>query len=79
MAPAHAVGEYQGVWNLGFGTSVAVGPGLLTLVILEGGPIAWLALGAALLLAALVMGSLTSQAAAAAGPATPAAAENAPV
>lgn len=64
MAPAHAVGEYQGVWNLGFGTSVAVGPGLLTLVVLEGGPIGWLGLGAALLVTALAMGSLTARAAA---------------
>lgn len=75
MAPPHAVGEYQGVWNLGFGTSVAVGPGLLTLVVLEGGPIGWLGLGAALLVAALVMGRLTTRAATAATVPTPAAAE----
>jgi len=66
MAPARAVGEYQGVWNLGFGTSVAVGPGLLTLVVLEGGSLGWLGLGAALLVTALVMGSVTTRAAPAA-------------
>ena len=75
MAPPHAVGEYQGVWNLGFGTSVAVGPGLLTLVVLQGGPIGWLGLGAALLVAALIMGAVTTRAADPATPALPAAAE----
>lgn len=74
MAPAHAVGEYQGVWNLGFGTAVAVGPGLLTLVVLEGGPIGWLGLGAALLVTALVMGSVTNRAVTVGTSSTPAAA-----
>lgn len=75
MAPAHAIGEYQGVWNLGFGTAVAVGPGLLTLVVLEGGPIGWLGLGAVLLATALVMGSVTTGAASAAMPSAPAVTE----
>jgi hypothetical protein len=68
LAPVHAVGEYQGVWNLGFGTSVALGPGLLTLVVLEGGPVGWYALGAVLLVTALVMGRVTTGAAIAAEP-----------
>ena len=52
LAPAHAIGEYQGVWNLGFGTSMAVGPALLTFVCLSGGTAGWLGLGATMLASA---------------------------
>ena len=49
FAPDGAVGDYQGVWTLGFGTSVAVGPALLTLVCLRGGGLGWLVLAAVIL------------------------------
>jgi hypothetical protein len=51
LAPAHAVGEYQGVWNVGNGASLAIGPGLLTAVCLRGGTLGWAALAVAVTLA----------------------------
>lgn len=47
LAPSHAVGEYQGLWNVGSGASLAIGPGLLTIVCLRGGTPGWIGLGIA--------------------------------
>jgi Major Facilitator Superfamily len=63
LAPAHAVGEYQGVWNLGFGASLAVGPGLLTVVCLQGGPVGWAVLGTVMALIGWLIRILTLRAA----------------
>ncbi|MCC5576820.1 MFS transporter [Microtetraspora sp. AC03309] len=47
LAPEHAHGEYQGMFELGVGVSMAVAPALLTALCIEGGPLGWLALGIA--------------------------------
>jgi hypothetical protein len=56
LAPPHAVGEYQGLWNVGSGASLAIGPGLLTVVCLRGGTPGWIGLG----IAVAFVGWLTS-------------------
>jgi hypothetical protein len=63
LAPPHAVGEYQGVWNLGFGTSVALGPGLLTLVCLQGGAPGWIGIAALMAAGGIAINALTLKAA----------------
>lgn len=55
VAPAHALGEYQGVWGAGFGASVALGPGLLTLVCLNGRTAGWVGLAAVMVVASSAM------------------------
>ncbi|MDP9118069.1 MAG: MFS transporter [Actinomycetota bacterium] len=55
LAPTDAMGEYQGVWNLGFGLSVAVGPALLTIVCLHGGSPGWAILGLSMAASASLM------------------------
>lgn len=55
VAPLSALGEYQGVWAAGFGASVALGPGLLTLVCLKGGTAGWVALGVVMVCASTLM------------------------
>jgi MFS transporter len=63
LAPAYAIGEYQGVWNLGFGLSVAVGPALLTLVCLRGGAAGWAALGLTMAAAGVIIRLIAARAA----------------
>ncbi|MEU2615919.1 MFS transporter [Micromonospora sp. NPDC007271] len=46
LAPSDAIGAYQGVDGLLAGLARAVGPALLTLLVLDGGVPGWLALGA---------------------------------
>ncbi|MFU8851433.1 MFS transporter [Micromonospora sp. SL1-18] len=46
LAPSEAIGAYQGVDGLLAGLARAVGPALLTLLLLDGGVPGWLALGA---------------------------------
>lgn len=59
LAPESAVGEYQGVWNLGFGSSLAIGPGLLTFACLQHGTAGWCLLGLAMAAAAVAVAFLT--------------------
>jgi hypothetical protein len=61
LAPAHAVSEYQGVWNLGFGLSIALGPGLLTYICLEGGDRGWIALAIVVGLAGSAIGCIAKR------------------
>ncbi|MFF9025196.1 MFS transporter [Streptomyces eurythermus] len=44
LAPAHAQGEYQGVFGLGTGLGTAVGPPVLSTLCLAAGPLGWIAL-----------------------------------
>lgn len=53
LAPAHAQGAYVGVHGLAQAGSRCVGPLLITSAVIAAGPVGWLALGAALALAAL--------------------------
>ncbi|HEY3477479.1 MAG TPA: MFS transporter [Streptomyces sp.] len=54
LAPDDAQGNYVGVHGLAQSTSRCVGPLLMTSVVIAGGPIGWIALGAALAAAALL-------------------------
>lgn len=67
LAPAHAVGEYQGLWNVGSGASLAIGPGLLTAVCLHGGTAGWAGLAVAVAFAGWAMSLIVGRAKAAAG------------
>jgi MFS family permease len=49
LAPAHAMGKYQGVFNFGEGAATAFGPLLVTLLCIAWGAPGWLVLGAVLL------------------------------
>lgn len=51
LAAPYAVGQYQGVFQLGHGVAFAVAPAVLTVLCLEHGTAGWVALGAVLLLA----------------------------
>jgi MFS family permease len=62
VAPAGAVGEYQGLWGAGFGASVALGPGLLTMVCLQGGTAGWVGLAALMVISSSVMAVTASRA-----------------
>ena len=62
LAPANAIGEYQGVWNLGFSASNAVGPALLTFVCLKGGFLGWVTLAVAVILSGAGITGLASRA-----------------
>jgi hypothetical protein len=62
LAPEHAVGEYQGVWNVGNGASLAIGPGLLSAVCLRGGTLGWAVLAVAVALAGWATSALVGRA-----------------
>ncbi len=62
LAPAHALGEYQGLWNVGSGASLAIGPGLLTAVCLRGGTWGWAGLAAVVTLAGGLAGLIARRA-----------------
>ncbi|MFD4370945.1 MFS transporter [Streptomyces sp. NPDC058486] len=55
LAPPHAQGAYQGVYQTGVSLSAALGPGLLTLLVLPHGLAGWTALAALFAAAALAM------------------------
>ncbi|WP_405111208.1 MFS transporter [Micromonospora sp. NBC_01405] len=62
LAPPDAIGAYQGADGLLAGLARAVGPALLTLLLLDGGWPGWLALAALLALAGLLTPTLTRRA-----------------
>ncbi len=49
LAPAHAQGQFAGVFGLGGGFAEAVGPAVLSVLVLGDGRVGWLLLGAGLL------------------------------
>ncbi|MFF2573639.1 MFS transporter [Streptomyces sp. NPDC058084] len=55
LAPAHAQGQYSGLYGIGQGLSNAIGPPLLGMVCLGWGEPGWLAMGALFLLVGLLM------------------------
>ncbi|MFJ8134140.1 MFS transporter [Streptomyces hydrogenans] len=55
LAPEHAQGTYQGIYQTGISVSQALGPGLLTAFVLPHGAIGWSALAALLATAALTL------------------------
>ncbi|WP_405434227.1 hypothetical protein [Micromonospora sp. NBC_00617] len=70
LAPPDAVGAYQGADGMLAGLARAVGPALLTLVVLDGGMPGWLAVGALFAAVGLASPALTRWALAS-RPATP--------
>ncbi|SMC67259.1 MFS transporter [Kibdelosporangium aridum] len=54
LAPAHAAGQYQGLFDLGAAASRAVAPAVLIALCIDGGWGGWLAYGALLLVAGLL-------------------------
>ncbi|WP_433270224.1 MFS transporter [Actinosynnema sp. CS-041913] len=56
LAPADRQGQYQGFYGTGTAVARTVGPLLLTTLVLGGGVVGWLVLGALFLTAALAMG-----------------------
>ncbi|MEV0174393.1 MFS transporter [Streptomyces sp. NPDC050803] len=69
LAPEHAQGEYQGMFSFGISGSMAVAPGLLTLLCLDWAPQGWYLLGALLMAAGLLTAPAAARAiAAGAGP-----------
>ncbi|WP_018681208.1 MFS transporter [Actinokineospora enzanensis] len=59
LAPSDAMGRYQGLNTFTHGTVEAAAPALLTLLLLEGGPLGWPALAILFTAAALVTPALT--------------------
>ncbi|MFC9931762.1 MFS transporter [Streptomyces sp. NPDC127190] len=55
LAPAHAQGQYSGLYGIGQGLSNAVGPPLLSMVCIAGGRPGWLAMGGVFLVVGLLM------------------------
>ncbi|MGW1226048.1 MFS transporter [Streptomyces sp. NPDC002530] len=55
LAPPTALGTYQGIYQFGISGSAAIGPALLTALVLEQGLIGWAALAAVLAAAACAM------------------------
>ncbi|WP_232838984.1 MFS transporter [Streptomyces triticisoli] len=53
LAPDDRRGQYQGFFNLGFGSSKAIGPVLVTFLCIDHGPAGWVLLGAILCIPAL--------------------------
>jgi MFS family permease len=51
LAPAHAQGQYQGLFGMGMGLAQTVGPALLTLLTITWGPPGWLVVAGFFLLA----------------------------
>ncbi|PWU46629.1 MFS transporter [Micromonospora globispora] len=62
LAPPDAVGTYQGADGLLAGLARALGPGLLTLVILDGGAPGWLAVAALFAVTGVAVPALTRRA-----------------
>ncbi|MBO4140648.1 MFS transporter [Micromonospora tulbaghiae] len=62
LAPAGAIGAYQGADGLLAGLAQALGRGLLTLLVLGGGPVGWLALGGIFAAAGLAAPALARRA-----------------
>lgn len=54
LPPDHAMGQYQGVWGLGFSVASFLAPTVMALLPLALGLVGWLLLGAILLAAALL-------------------------
>ena len=54
LPPDHAMGQYQGVWGLGFSVASFLAPATMALLPLALGMVGWLLLGGILLAAALV-------------------------
>lgn len=50
LAPAHAQGQYQGLFGMGMGIAQTIGPALLTLLTITWGPPGWLVIAAFFLL-----------------------------
>jgi MFS family permease len=51
LAPAHAQGQYQGLFGMGTGLAQTVGPALLTLLTITWGPPGWLVVAGFFLIA----------------------------
>ncbi|MEO6886271.1 MAG: MFS transporter, partial [Jatrophihabitantaceae bacterium] len=51
LAPAHAQGQYQGLFGMGMGLAQTVGPAMLTLLTITWGPPGWLVVAVFFLLA----------------------------
>ncbi|MEU9514558.1 MFS transporter [Micromonospora sp. NPDC048169] len=62
LAPPGAIGAYQGADGLVAGLAQALGRGLLTLLVLGGGPVGWLVLGGIFAAAGLTAPALTRRA-----------------
>ncbi|MFE2618419.1 MFS transporter, partial [Micromonospora chalcea] len=62
LAPPGAIGAYQGADGLLAGSAQALGRGLLTLLVLGGGPAGWLVLGGVFAAAGLAAPALTRRA-----------------
>jgi MFS family permease len=62
LAPEHAQGEYQSLFTLGVGGSMALAPYLLTLLCLTWAPYGWIGLGALLAVTGLALGPVVRQA-----------------
>ncbi|MDW3847243.1 MFS transporter [Micromonospora sp. BRA006-A] len=62
LAPPGAIGAYQGADGLLAGLAQALGRGLLTLLVLGGGPVGWLVLGGILAAAGLAAPALAGRA-----------------
>ncbi|KOV65561.1 MFS transporter [Streptomyces sp. MMG1121] len=58
LAPAHAQGEYSGVFRFGSGVASVVAPSVLALLCLDGGMLGWLVMGAVFLSTGLVAPSV---------------------
>ncbi len=62
LAPPDAMGEYQGVFELGTGVFTALAPLLLITLCVVGGPAGWLALGAILVATSILGGQVAVRA-----------------
>lgn len=58
LAPAGKQGQYQGFFGSGLTVAEMIGPLLLTTLVVYGGPVGWVGLGAAFLAAGLLMGPI---------------------
>ncbi len=56
LAPAGKQGQYQGFFGSGLTVAEMIGPLLLTTLVVYGGPVGWIGLGAAFLAGGLLMG-----------------------
>ena len=55
LAPAHAQGQYQGLFGMGMGLAQTLGPAMLTLLTITWGPPGWLVVAAFFLVASRVL------------------------
>jgi hypothetical protein len=60
LAPAEVRGRYLGVWALGFGVHDIAGPVLMAFVVVHGGPVALVVLGAVVALAGVAAARIAS-------------------